>query len=250
MHIDAKAELGKRSILYWSGCLAAFIPWAVMAALLLPDPFQWGAYAIGIAVAYRVLFYHLEHRPLVIDCPKCKQRVATNTPWVCGFCKAENQQANEIPFIEPCGTCGAAPKAYKCHHEFDGMLCGGFIFLSEDKQERNHAYCLNTENAPPTSVTPSLTRAELKEQALHDVEIAKLKAELDVINKKNAPKEEKPVREQLRENFEKQHDLWLGAADEAAAQRTIAKEKYKDDADRLERALALIDRWEKEHLPQ
>lgn len=248
MHIDSKAELSKRSFLHWAVCIASFALWAILAAMVLPNPFHWIADVAGILVAYRVLFYLLEPRPLFISCPKCRKHVATNTPWVCGFCGAKNLRADEVPFIEPCGSCGASAKAYKCHHKAGSVMCEGIIFLSADEQERNHAYCLNSETVAPET-PPTVDREEAKAKVAHDIEMAELNEKLEHIRKRGQLMQQKPTRERLKDDFQKDCDVWLGAEDLADEQRVVAREKYKDNPEKLQRALDLIDAWARKHTP-
>lgn len=249
MHVDAKAELSKRSLKNWGLCILMFVVWAVLAAFFLPSPVNLVADVVGIAVAYNFLFYFLERRHLLISCPKCKRKVATNTPWVCGVCKAENRNADEVPFINPCGTCGSTPKAYKCHHKARKRVCGNLIFLSADEQKHNYAYCLNTESVTEQA-SPQSIRSEKKDKKLFDIEMAELKIRLNEIKQRAKARKAKSSKEHAEEAFSKGFDFWLSVEEEAKKQRDIVKEKFKDDEIMLQKALDLIDKLTQELTPE
>lgn len=178
-----------------------------------------------------------------IRCPRCKRRVATNTPWVCGFCKVENLRADQFPFTQPCGKCGARPKAYKCHYRD----CGHIIFLSDDEQEANYAYCLNTE-VPPLKEDKRAVRADAKESIAHEIEMMELASKLNAAKQKADFMKPKSARDEIQESYEKHHAAYMGTREFARRQRAINAEKYKDDPEMLKYANDQLEAWEKSRL--
>lgn len=250
MHIDPKAELAKRSAYNWALCIVCFLAWAFLAGLLIPGPLRLVAYGIGIAIAYYVLFHLLEPSPLIISCPECRKNIATNTPWKCGFCDAENRRANEVPFTEPCESCGATPKAYQCHHTKDSKKCEKIIFLSPDELEQKYARCLDSgEESKPaeTQPTPSEVRAEAMAAAKHDIEMARLKEELEKRQKAAQPTTPKTVQELLKEDFDNDYGQKMGAKERAKLEEAIVREKFKGDKKGLKDALDTIKAWASKH---
>ncbi len=80
--------------------------------------------------------------------------------------------------------------------------------------------------------------------------MAELGEKLEAIRKRAQAKQEKPMRERLKEDFQKDCDTWLSAEDEAEEQRVRAREKFKDNPERLQRAIDLIDAWARKHTPE
>src|SRR5689334_5183142 len=87
--------------------------------------------ALCIVFVY-YLYCMWNRRPIKVRCDSCRGVLSSNTPWVCGFCKEPNRNANEYPFVYECGHCHDEPKAYRCHHHD----CNKLVFLSEDLDER------------------------------------------------------------------------------------------------------------------
>src|SRR5688572_5049342 len=98
---------------------------SLLAIIVASFPFAWIIDLALIGILYFVFVYVLEQRVIGIDCPHCGKYLATNTPWICGFCKKLNENGDEYPFVHKCRSCGAEPRAYKCHHR----ACAKLIFL-------------------------------------------------------------------------------------------------------------------------
>lgn len=244
MHLDAKTEFKVRSLKNWAACIAGFVLWALLMA---PFPFRWLADAIGIAVAWYILFFVLEKRAVGLRCPGCLKYIASNTPWVCGFCKGENRKPDEFPFVHQCEKCSAQPKAYKCHHKSGDKPCGRIIFLSEDEQEQNYAYCLNTEIPTPPE-DKKLQRNESKEALIHEIEMADLATKLDAIKQRADFGKKKTPGEEIQDSFEKHHARFMGTREFARRQRAVNAEKFKDDPEMLRFADEALEDWERSRL--
>ena len=55
--------------------------------------------AAAFVVLLYLNFYILWDRVIRIRCKGCGKTIRTNTPWVCGFKKCENVNADEFPFV-------------------------------------------------------------------------------------------------------------------------------------------------------
>ncbi len=214
------------------------------------EPGALGPMLLGDLVAVGVAWYLYtvwDKRPIRLRCPGCGKIILSNTPWVCGFCKKENRNANEYSFVGKCAFCGDEPKTYRCHH------CGEFIFLTEDEDRLNYAHCLNF----PTEVPPQLLRAEKVQsdrEALQDEdheiamkERAIMKAQLDerlkIIKKRSKRPEEKPLLEAKKESVKGHVDSFM-AVEEAARQQKLANaEACQGDKASLRRLNAAVEDW-------
>lgn len=248
MYLNPKTEYQLRTLRNAASCLGLFV---VVSLIFVATPFRgWVEIAAGALITY-VMFFYLEQQPIVLRCPRCDKVIATNTPWKCGFCQKENRHADEFPFVHQCEHCSAPPKAYKCHHQHESKPCGQIIFLSADEQESGYASCIvgEQENSAAPVKPASDVRKEAREQIIHDIEMAELQAKLEAIKRRAEFGKPRPHREKVKEAFEKDIDVWMGAEEEAEAQRVIAREKYKDSPEKLQRALDLIDACLNKHTP-
>lgn len=245
MHIDAKLQFKLRTLQNVACCIAGFVAWAAFCSFL---PFRWLLDLVGIAVAWYVLFFVLEKRPIGFRCPGCLKYISSNTPWVCGVCKRENRRPDDFPFVHHCEHCSAQPKAYKCHHtKADKSECDRIIFLSEDEQEQNYAYCLNTETQLPPE-DKRMQRNESKEALVHDIEMAELASKLDSIKQRAEFSKKKSPTEEIEESFEKHHSRFMGTREFARRQRAVNAGKFKDDPEMLKFADEAVDDWERSRL--
>jgi hypothetical protein len=170
-------------------------------------------------------------------CNHCERKIATNTPWVCGFCQKKNERIDEFPFVHRCEHCGAEPKAYKCHHSD----CRKLIFLSEDQQEINYAKCVNIPAASkPRRVEKDRhvealaeSRKAIERKALEAQE-AKLDVELKALRQSLETPKMKSIEEQYRGALKNEDD-------ERRLRAAIDKE-FKDDGDELKRRHLVVDK--------
>ena len=139
-------------------------------------------------------FYVRERRLIVIECPSCKRDINTNTPWECGYKGCRNENVDEYPFIHECEVCHYVPKAYVCHHHD----CQRLIYLTSDRQQDYAAKRLEPPKSPPPAapvkdpVKEKTTRhVEEIRDVQHDLAIAKLKKEMEIV--KNKPATPPPV---------------------------------------------------------
>src|SRR5580765_7685769 len=70
--------------------------------------------AVALAICY-FLYLAWHDRPISLQCDneECRKLILSNTPWVCGFCKETNRNANEIPFVHKCAHCSDEAKTYR-----------------------------------------------------------------------------------------------------------------------------------------
>jgi hypothetical protein len=217
--------------------LVIFLPLAFIAAFL---PFVLLADAVIIALLFYLYFFILNKRAIWVRCSHCRKRVATNTPWICGFCKERNQQVDEYPFVYRCEHCSAEPKAYKCHH----WGCGELIFFTEDQLEKNYAMCVNSpvEKVPVPETEAARFQRE-KQMLSHEIEMLDLEGKLEAVKqRRDLGKKKSPV-EEMEESFSQHFTRALGAHEYARKQKTANAEKFKDDPEMLEKANQVVDDW-------
>jgi len=205
----------------------------------------WIADLALMGALFYFYFFILQNRPIKLHCPHCEKIIRSNTPWVCGFCKESNRNANEYSFVDKCGHCKDEPKAYKCHH------CGEMIYLSDDEDKINYAYALNS----PVEI-PQLDERAIKRQAhegkkedkINAIEAAELDLKLKQIKeRKKGPKLKTPY-EQKQELCEKDYVGIMGVV-EYVRRKTIEVEKlYKNDPESLKKALEAIKEIESRHM--
>jgi hypothetical protein len=190
--------------------------------------------ALALAGAY--YFYILwDKRPVRLACPDCKAIILSNTPWVCAYCKKTNSNANEYPFVHKCGYCGDEPKTYKCHH------CGFLIFLSEDQDSINYAYCLNSPAEVPKAdkrVEKLKAHQEKKQDKQERIDIALLDERLRNIRKRLNGEKKKSAKERLVAGYDSSIELEQ-ARDEL---RVAIAEECKGDKKMLRRRYAALDK--------
>ena len=198
--------------------------------------------ALGLGVVY---FLHTlwAKRVIGFECNHCDRYIASNTPWVCPYCKQPNMNANEHPFVGECEHCGNGPKAYMCHYSD----CKKLIFLSPDRDGANYAYSIN---AVPVS-KPQPDERTIKANSHSDAKLAKQKeielAELDekllsLKSRIEGPKIKTPL-EKKKESFEQYFDGVRGAREIARRKKAEVEELYKDDPESLKDALAAIEEY-------
>lgn len=231
--------------------VALFAIFIVLVAVISMVSSMWSfPMLMGDAIAFGIVYYLFtlwDKRPIGMECNHCGKYLASNTPWVCGYCKKPNTNANDYPFLGPCAHCGNEPKAYKCHHKD----CGQLIFFSEDMDGSNYAYCLNSpnESAADPRTLKVIEREESKQEKEHALLMAELDTKLkDAKAKLDGPKIKSP-RELQQEKFDKFYRGVMGSeeiADEALAQVRI---KFKDDPTALARREATIQAWLRLNVP-
>jgi len=194
-----------------------------------------------IGVAY-YCFTVWDKRPIGFDCNHCGKYIASNTPWVCGFCGKPNNNANEYPFVDKCAHCHDEPKAYKCHHKG----CGKIIFLTPDMLETGYAYCLNSPSEiprPDERVQAVKQKQNEKQAKLHELEMAELDEKLQIIrNRSKEPKIKTPY-DQKEESLKNFLTGVLGARELAAKQKAENAITFKDRPDDLKDANQAVDDW-------
>lgn len=233
--LDPRLQFKLRTLQNWAWCMAGF---ALVAICVAPLPFRGLVDMAGIATAYYILFFVLDKRAGLIECPHCNNKLATNTPWVCGLCGKKNLRVEDFPFTNRCQHCGTEPKAYQCHHRD----CGQLIFFTEDRQEENFAFCLVPQAPEPPPVDKRVVRTEQKEEIQHEIEMARSTLELERIQQERAVRK-RTRKEQIEESFLNYRGTVLGArvfAREWAAQK---RTELKDDPDALQDELDTLDAW-------
>jgi hypothetical protein len=114
------------------------------------------------------------------------------------------------------------------------------VFLSDDHDTRNYAYCLNTkgEAAEPDEQTE---RQKEKENKQHQIDVAELELKLKAINeKKDGPKIKTPL-EQKKELFDREYAGSMGILEYAAKRKAELAVELKDHPKLRKQAFELID---------
>lgn len=200
-----------------------------------------GADALALGTVY-YLYVLWEKRTIRIRCEGCRKIILTNTPWVCGFCNQPNRNANDYPFVHKCAHCGDEPKTYKCHH------CNELVFLAEDQDKLNYAFCINSPAEAPEADKTAETLKKHKDTIQKKrgmIEIEELNGQLESVRNRIRAGKKKPAKEALRESVDSIME-WEEAARELKAQ---IDEECKGNSDRRKRLHAAVDKQLREHLP-
>lgn len=230
---NARWQFKLRPLVNAGGVVLAFIVGAVLFEAM-------GIWFIGelllIAVLFYLYFFILDKRAIRFDCPHCRKKIASNTPWVCGFCNQTNRQVDDYPFVHRCGHCGAEPKAYLCHH------CGTLIFLSDDEFKESYA---RSVGAPvvDTSEIEEKAEARLERNLQHQLRVARMNAQLKAILEQCNPPPKLGPREALQEHFSKEKAYTMGAHEIADQELAQAEIDYQDNPNMLERERLFIKSW-------
>jgi hypothetical protein len=215
------------------------LSWMLSIPMLVGD-------AVAIGIVY-YLFTQWDKRAIGMHCNHCLKYLASNTPWVCGYCKKPNNNANDYPFVGPCAHCGNEPKAYKCHR----AGCKQIIFLSEDRDDSNYAYCLNepTESSLDAPKNKALEMEEARREKDHEVVMAALDVKLkESKNQLVEPKIKTPYEIQ-QEKFTRFYQGAMGAEDIADRALAAARVEFKDDLEALARRETIIKEWRRMNVP-
>ena len=171
----------------------------VFLVVLLSGVFFYPLIAIIVAGIFAGgVYFYLESRLLVIECPSCGRDINTNTPWQCGFKGCRNENADEFPFIHECEHCHYPPKAYVCHHR----ECGQLIYLTSDRQQIHAAKCLTAPEPVKVIVKTKVivkdvvgdkiaTQREEVRDKEHQLKLTTLDKKIDIVKK--MPSEATPV---------------------------------------------------------
>jgi len=219
-------------------CLIIFTAVAVLFSLVASGFLLWLADAGAIAVLFYLNFYVLEKRGIRIRCPHCTKYIATNVPWICGFCEKRNDNIDAFPFIHRCEHCSAEPRSYKCHHR----NCGKLIFLTDDHLEENFARCVSTPIPDETEAETNLQARE-KRKMEHELIMAELSAKLNLVKEKSEFMKKKSPRAKKEESFESFHGGVMAAREIAREKKTAIADKYKDDPEMLQWSTEAVDEW-------
>jgi hypothetical protein len=235
--LKARAWFKMRGGVNWVVTIGFFIPVYFVLMLIFGTII---AFAASTAAALALFFFVLDKRAVKILCDKCQKPIMTNTPWVCGFCKAANNNVDDFPFIHRCQHCSAEPKAYKCHH------CGELIFLTDDQLKANHAFCLGTEVQlvpPPPAPDEAAHQKREVETLQHQVIVARLTAELNKVKNQAELSKKKSPEQKIEESLTEHLASNMAGFRAARNVKMALAEELKDDPDLLEKANASVDEW-------
>ena len=241
--LKARSSFRRQEAVNWTVTIVFFVLVFFILMLLL-----WPviAFVVSTATAFALFFFVLDKRAIKIVCnhDSCKKTIMTNTPWVCGFCKAANKNVDDFPFIHRCQHCGAEPKAYKCHH------CGELIFLADDQLKANHAFCLGTEvkEVPPPPEPDEIALQKREVQDLrHQIVLTRLNAELKKQKRIEESLKKKNPEEEAEESLAKHVAKDIAVFSAARRVRLKYTEEFKDDSDLVEKINLSVDQFLEEH---
>jgi len=236
--LSGKFRFKVRPLTNYAFMVVIFTAVVIGLSLVISGPLVWLADAVAIVVLFYLHFFVMEKRAIGIRCPHCLKHIATNTPWVCGFCQQRNNNIDEFPFVHRCEHCSAEPRAYRCHHRG----CGKLIFLTGDELEENCARCVNAPVEDEAAEEITMQDRE-KRKLEHDLIMTELTAKLNAAKERAAFVQKKTPHEKKKESFEKFHGEIMAAREIAIEQRAAIKERYKDDPELLKSANEAVDEW-------
>ncbi|MCI0560623.1 MAG: hypothetical protein MN733_19220, partial [Nitrososphaera sp.] len=236
--LDARLQFKLRALINCLIVVSIFVVWAFLFAGL---PFAWVADAVAIGALYYLFFFVLRKRAIRMRCPNCHKHLATNAPWICGDCRKRNDRVDDYPFLNRCEHCGVAPRAYQCHHR----ACRKLIFLTEDESEQNYAHCVEPVEPPAKDESKEEVLAEEREKRKlnHELVMTELTAKLDEVKRKADFSKKRNPYEKVEEDFERHHAQMMAVHEIARDRKRANVEKYKEDAELLERANESVDAW-------
>jgi hypothetical protein len=125
------------------------------------------------------------------------------------------------------------------------------IFLSDDKDETNYAYSLNSPHEIPKPDARSQKRQaheESKGDKINEIEAAELDLKLkEIKSRHDGPKVKSPF-EQKQEMCEKDYVGIMGVREYVRRKTIEVKELYKDDPESLQDALDAIEEIRNRHI--
>jgi hypothetical protein len=226
--------------------LAIFLPLAFVFAAVWSDRIMlaWLADAVAIAILFFIYRAFWNKRPIWIRCPHCKNKIATNTPWVCGACDGKNENADDFPVVNRCESCKVEPKSYQCHHKD----CGKLIFLSDDESLRNYAYCLNPAFGTEEGKTDEKAYGKEKRWREYKISLIRLdtemkQAELDYEKRSTKPASPLSPEEKVEASWTKRKAQTISAAEIYRHEKKANAERFKDDPEMKKMADEALDEW-------
>ena len=199
------------------------------------------AMLIGDAALLAFSFYLYiiwRERPIALRCDACANLIQSNTPWICGFCKRANRNANEYPFVRECGHCHNSPKAYKCHRCEEAHV----IFLSDEKDDAHYAFALNDpkEKWVDQEQVSDSRKAAVQEKK-HKLEIAEFALKLKYLKEQRDRLIKKTKLKQNIEAAKEDYDAAMGMKAWVAQQKAEVEVEFRDHPDLLADALQTLE---------
>lgn len=192
--LGARKAFWQRPFKHFGWGIAVFIPVCFVLMIYL-NPFV----AAGLALIPAIfIYFYLESRLIVIECPSCQKDINTDTPWLCGFKGCRNENVAQFPFIYECEHCHYPPKAYVCHH------CGRLVFLTSDRQAAHAAKRLDPGPPPVKTVVvvkdvvgdKVATQKEEIRDLEHKLKKTTIEKEIEIV--KNKPSVPSPIRPEVQ----------------------------------------------------
>lgn len=204
------------------------------------------------------LFFYFK-RPIVFHCPDCGKVILSDLSWTCGYCDHRHEYldrkpftANYYSFLNKCERCKVSPSVHSCHH------CGHRILLDFPIDTAHLSWHVPPPIGPKPVESAREQRAEVLEQTEYEIKLTKLMTERVEAQRqlREAERKLQPARNELRKNrrqeleegLAKVRDEELAVEEIYAAAKTEAEQKWKDNPDRLEQELTMLERWREGHL--
>jgi hypothetical protein len=249
--LDAKRYFKFQTAINCGIVLVIFLP---LVAIFVK--FTYGPVAILALMGflYYYFFFVLQHRSISIDCPnpKCRGKIDSNTPWICGYFQEKNKNTVEFSFLNRCEGCGTEPKAYKCHH------CGELIFFTEDKLKINFATCINI-NATPQATAAATAAIDLKAQRQEEIAAAKHLFDMEEMERirqaakaKVATPTVKTIDQELKDieaAFLRDRAKFMGAEDFGEKYLANFAQIHAGDPERVKRERQFLKSWLVNRIP-
>jgi hypothetical protein len=180
-------------------------------------------------------------RPLRLFCEHCDKYVPSDMEWRCGYCNEENWFTRYYSFLNKCRKCKRPAKSFVCPH------CREINFLDKDQVETHPATKAGPSVLPPTKDEARREKREeredSKEELNHEIEIARLSADLVKYKASAEFAKAKTAMEKLEKSFGEHDAHVMGVKTIVRRQKALNFEKYKDDPEGLEDATDSLESW-------
>jgi hypothetical protein len=189
------------------------------------------------------LFFGLAVKPLRLFCNHCGKYIPSDSEWRCGYCDTENLRTKLYSFLRKCQQCKRPPKAFICPH------CKEPNFLDKKRDATHAAWNIRTvvpavvANAEELRSWRKQGREDEKSGLQHEIEIAKLNAELIMVKKSVEFKEKKSIKESLEESLTEFEANTMGARMAAKNRRELYAKEVNNDPDLLRDYDEMLQAW-------
>ncbi|MFA6287469.1 MAG: hypothetical protein WC661_08795 [Opitutaceae bacterium] len=184
-------------------------------------------------------------RPVFESCEYCRKETSSEMAWRCGYCSYENRRTTIYSFLNKCQKCDRAPKSYVCPY------CERTSILDGDG-DRTRPACRIVARPEKKKVEapkedPRMQRKknfeERKEALEQEIEITTLTTKLAQAKEPISTPKKDTVMMKIEKDLSEYFERYMGGYLTAKEFRVKIAERYKDDADLLERANEVVNGW-------